>query len=117
LADGSGELAVQLSARDLADTRGPVASVHVLLAKMAAGWLLIFDNAADRAPVEVFLPSAGPGAGAGNEPERTAAAGQVVDVPVLSTDAAAEFLITRTGRRGSGRGPSRSASEPARLDR
>ena len=61
LAAGFGELAAQLGARDLADTRDPVASVHAVLAAFAAPWLLMFDNAADRASVQVFLPPAGPG--------------------------------------------------------
>ena len=51
LAAGFGELAAQLGARDLADTRDPVASVHGMLAAFPAQWLLIFDNAPDPASV------------------------------------------------------------------
>ena len=61
LAAGFGELAAQLGARGLADVRDPVASVHAVLARFAAPWLLIFDNAADMASVAAFLPPAGPG--------------------------------------------------------
>ena len=61
LAAGFGELAAQLGVRGLADTRDPVASVHAVLARFPAPWLLIFDNAADMASVAAFLPPAGPG--------------------------------------------------------
>ena len=61
LAAEFGELAAQLGARGLADARDPVASVHAVLARFPAPWLLIFDNAADMASVAAFLPPAGPG--------------------------------------------------------
>ena len=61
LAAGFAELAAQLGARGLADSRDPVASVHAVLARFPAPWLLIFDNAADPASVAEFLPPAGPG--------------------------------------------------------
>jgi hypothetical protein len=38
-----------------------VPSVHAVLARFQAPWLLIFDNAADMASVAAFLPPAGPG--------------------------------------------------------
>ena len=69
LAAGFGELAAQLGARGLADTRDPVASVHAVLARFPAPWLVIFDNAADLASVAGFLPPAGPGADHQPEPE------------------------------------------------
>ncbi|HEY1701938.1 MAG TPA: hypothetical protein VGG75_19700 [Trebonia sp.] len=52
-------LAAQLGARDLADARDPMASVHGVLARQGTGWLLVFDNAPDRAAVERFLPRPG----------------------------------------------------------
>ena len=58
---GFAELAAQLGAPGLADTRDPVASVHAVLAGFATPWLLLFDNAADIASVAVFLPPAEPG--------------------------------------------------------
>ena len=61
LAAGFGELAAQLGARDVLDTRDPVASVHGVLAAFPGEWLLVFDNAPDRASVEQFLPPAGAG--------------------------------------------------------
>ena len=45
LAAGFAELAAQLGARDVLDTRDPVASVHGTLAAFPGQWLLIFDNA------------------------------------------------------------------------
>src|SRR5262249_62012832 len=51
LAAGFGELAAQLGARDVVDTRDPIASVHGVLAAFPAGWLLVFDNAPDLASV------------------------------------------------------------------
>lgn len=56
LAAEFGELAAQLGARDLADTRDPVASVHAVLAYFPATWLLVFDNASDQASIAEFLP-------------------------------------------------------------
>jgi Domain of unknown function (DUF4062) len=61
LAAEFGELAAQLGARGRADARDPVASVHAVLARFPARWLLMFDNAADMASVAAFLPPAGPG--------------------------------------------------------
>jgi Tetratricopeptide repeat len=96
LAAGFGELAAQLGARGLADVRDPVASVHAVLARFPAPWLLLFDNAADLASVAVFLPPAGPGRVliTSQNPHWP---GQVMDVPVLDPDVAAGFLISRTG--------------------
>ena len=62
LAAGFAELAAQLGAREVVDARDPVASVHGVLAAFPASWLLVLDNAPDRAAVEPFLPPAG-GAG------------------------------------------------------
>ena len=96
LAAGFGELAAQLGARGLADVRDPVASVHAVLAGFPAPWLLIFDNAADLASVAAFLPPAGPGRVliTSQNPNWP---GQVLDVPMLDPDVAADFLVNRTG--------------------
>ena len=58
LAAGFGELAARLGARGGGD---PVAAVHGVLAAGPAPWLLVFDNAPDRASVARFVPPAGPG--------------------------------------------------------
>ena len=96
LAAGFGELAAQLGARGLADTRDPVASVHAVLARFAVPWLLIFDNAADIASVAAFLPPAGPGRVliTSQNPNWP---GQPLDVPMLDVEVAAGFLVNRTG--------------------
>jgi hypothetical protein len=97
LAAGFGELAAQLGARDVADTRDPVASAHAVLAKQAAGWLLIFDNAADLASVQPFLPPAGPGRVLITSRNALWPPGQALDVPALGIEVAAGFLVNRSG--------------------
>ena len=96
LAGGFGQLAAQLGARDVVDTRDPVASVHGVLAAFPDEWLLIFDNAPDRASVQAFLPPTGPGRVliTSQNPNWP---GQPLDVPVLDPDVAAGFLVSRTG--------------------
>src|SRR5215470_797331 len=97
LAAGFSELAAQLGARGLADTRDPVASVHAVLARFPELWLLIFDNAADRASVEAFVPPAGPGRVLITSRNQIWPPGQSLDVPVLDSQVAADFLVARTG--------------------
>jgi hypothetical protein len=97
LADGFGQLAAQLGAWDVADTRNPVASVHGVLAAFPHAWLLIFDNAPDQASVEAFLPPAGPGRVLITSQSAVWSRGQALQVPVLDTGVAAGFLAERTG--------------------
>jgi Tetratricopeptide repeat len=97
LADGFGQLAAQLGVRDVADTRDPVASVHGVLAAFPHAWLLIFDNAPDRAAVEAFLPPAGPGRVLITSQSALWSRGQALEVQVLDTEVAAGFLADRTG--------------------
>jgi hypothetical protein len=97
LADGFSQLAAQLGAWDVADTRDPVASVHGVLAAFPEEWLLIFDNAPDRASVEAFLPPAGPGRVLITSQSALWSRGQALEVPVLDTEVAAGFLADRTG--------------------
>ena len=97
LASGFGELAAQLGARDVLDTRDSVASVHGMLAAFPAGWLLVFDNAPDRASVEGFLPPAGAGRVLITSRNALWPPGQAVEVPVLDLEVAAGFLAARTG--------------------
>ena len=94
LAAGFGELAAQLGAADSGD---PVAGVHGMLAGGAAPWLLVFDNAPDRASVAAFVPSAGPGRVLVTSRNQIWPPGQVLEVPVLDRQVAAEFLTARTG--------------------
>ena len=96
LAAGFAELAAQLGTRDSAEPRDPVASVHGMLAVFPAEWLLIFDNAPDRAAVERFLPSAGRGRVLITSRDPFWPPGQALEVPVLDPDVAADFLINRT---------------------
>ena len=97
LAAGFGELAAQLGA---AEGRDPVAAVHAVLAASAARWLLVFDNAPDRASVAAFVPPAGPGRVLVTSRNPIWPPGQAVEVPVLDRQAAAAFLMTRTGAAG-----------------
>jgi Tetratricopeptide repeat len=94
LANGFGELAAQLDAADRGD---PVASVHSVLADSPAPWLLVFDNAPDRASVAPFVPPAGPGRVLITSRNPIWPPGQSLDVPVLDPQVAAEFLGNRTG--------------------
>jgi hypothetical protein len=90
-------LAAQLGARDLVDPRDPVASVHAVLARQEAGWLVVFDNARDRASVERFVPPAGPGRVLITTQNQHWPPGQALDVPVLDLEVAADFLVNRSG--------------------
>jgi hypothetical protein len=96
LAAEFGVLAAQLGAR-AADARDPVPSVHAVLARMTAGWLVVFDNAPDRASVAPFMPPAGPGRVLITTQNQIWPPGQAVDVPVLDVAVAADFLVSRTG--------------------
>ena len=97
LAAEFGVLAAQLGAREVADPRDPVASVHAVLARAEAGWLVVFDNAPDRASVEPFVPPAGPGRVLITTQNQHWPPGQALDVPVLDSEVAAGFLVNRTG--------------------
>jgi Tetratricopeptide repeat len=97
LAAGFGELAAQFGVRDVLDTRDPVSSVHGVLAAFSAGWLLVFDNAPDRASVEAFLPPAGPGRVLITSQNPDWPHGQALDVSVLDAEVSADFLVNRTG--------------------
>jgi hypothetical protein len=90
-------LAAQLGAREVVDARDPVASVHAVLARAEAGWLLVFDNAPDRASVERFVPPAGNGRVLITTQSQHWPLAQALDVPVLDIDVAAGFLVNRTG--------------------
>jgi Tetratricopeptide repeat len=90
-------LAAQLGARDVIDARDPVASVHAVLARFGAGWLLVFDNAVDRASVERFVPPAGSGRVLVTTQSQHWPPGQALNVPVLDNNVAADFLVNRTG--------------------
>ena len=90
-------LAAQLGARDVVDARDPVASVHAVLARAGAGWLLVFDNAVDRASVERFVPPAGNGRVLVTTQSQHWPTPQALDVPVLDIEVAADFLVSRTG--------------------
>ena len=75
LAAGFAELAAQLGIQDLTANQDPLASVHAVLAASPAGWLLVFDNAPERAAMAAVLAAGRAGAGAGHQPQRGLAAG------------------------------------------
>ena len=97
LAAGFGDLAAQLGARDLLDTSDPVAQVHAVLAARPGDWLLVFDNAPGLAALQGVLPPAGHGQVLITSQNPHWGGRQAVDVPMLDTDIAAAFLLTRTG--------------------
>ena len=90
-------LAAQLGARELVDARDPVASVHGVLARAGAGWLVVFDNVLDLASVAPFVPPAGPGRVLITTQNQHWPPGQALDVPILEREVAADFLVNRTG--------------------
>ncbi len=90
-------LAAQLGPREVADPRDPVASVHAVLARPQAGWLVVFDNVPDRASVARFVPPAGPGRVLITTQNQHWPPGQALEVPVLDPEVAADFLVNRTG--------------------
>jgi len=94
LAAGFGELAAQLGTAEGGD---PVAAVHGVLAATSAPWLLVFDNAPDRASVARFVPPAGPGRVLITSRNQIWPPGQGLEVPVLDLQVAAGFLADRTG--------------------
>ncbi len=89
-------LAAQLGAREVVDARDPVASVHAVLAAFPTDWLLVFDNAPNRASVAPFVPPAGHGRVLITTRNQIWPPGQMLDVPVLDPVVAAEFLVDRT---------------------
>ena len=94
LAAGFDELAAQLGT---VERRDPVVAVHGVLAASPAPWLLMFDNAPDRASVARFLPPTGPGQVLITSRNQIWPPGQALDVPVLDPQVAAGFLVSRTG--------------------
>ena len=94
LAAGFGELAAQLGAAEGGD---PVATVHGALAVSPAPWLLVFDNAPDRASVARFVPPAGRGRVLITSRNQIWPPGQAMEVAVLDPEVAAGFLVSRTG--------------------
>jgi hypothetical protein len=97
LAAEFGVLAAQLGARETSDPRDSVTSVHTLLARAEASWLVVFDNAPSRAAVERFVPPAGPGRVVITTQNQHWPPGQALEVPVLDLEVAADFLVNRTG--------------------
>ena len=90
---GFADLAAQLGIRD---RRDPVAAVHAVLAVRPGGWLLVFDNAPDAAALAAVRPPDGDGQVIITSQNPNWPAGQAFEVPVLGTEAAAEFLMDRT---------------------
>jgi hypothetical protein len=95
LAAGFAELAVALGAQQAGVD--PVVAVHGVLATSRAGWLLIFDNAPSPQAVEALLPPAGRGRVLITSRDALWPGVQAVEVPALGLDAAAGFLVARTG--------------------
>ena len=113
LAAGFGELAAQLGAAEGGD---PVAAVHGVLAASPAPWLLVFDNAPDRASVARFVPPAGPGRVLITSRNQIWPPGQALDVPVLDPQVAGgvpgqpDRRHGPAGGPGAGRGAGRAAA-------
>jgi hypothetical protein len=91
------KLAAQLGVRKERDRRDPVPSVHAVLAAYPAEWLLVFDHAPDQESVRPFLPPAGRGRVLITSQSALWPSSQALNVPLLDPQAAADFLVTRTG--------------------
>ena len=96
IAAGISELAAQIGAREVADLRDPVASAHAVLAAYPAEWLIVIDNAPDEASIRRFIPPAGRGQVLVTSQSQHWHGQQVLDVPMLDQEVAAEFLLNRT---------------------
>ena len=95
LVAGFTELAKRLGAGDAA--RGnPVGRVHAELARRD-DWLLVFDNVPDPAAVRGMVPPTGGGRVVITSQFGSWPGGQVLEVPVLDQEVAAQFLLDRTG--------------------
>lgn len=94
---GFTDLAAQMGARGFPGGGDPVAQVHSALADWPAEWLLVFDNAPGLEALRKFLPPAGNGRVLITSQNPAWPAGWALEVPVLSADIAAEFLLSRTG--------------------
>ena len=97
LAAGFTGLDAQLGAGAAAGGGDPVASVHSVLAAYPARWLLVFDNAPDRASVAPFVPPAGKGRVLITSRNALWPPRQLVEVPMLEAGVAAGFLAEQTG--------------------
>jgi hypothetical protein len=76
-----------------------VAAVHTTLARRD-DWLLVFDNVPDPAAIDGLVPPAGGGRVVITSRYGYWPGGQGLEVPVLDTEAAAGFLLQRTGASG-----------------
>jgi hypothetical protein len=92
-----GELAAQLGARGPAGYTGPGGLGARDAGCLPRPWLLVFDNAPDRASVAAFLPPGGRGRVLITSQNPNWPPGQALDVPALDTEVAAGFLVNRTG--------------------
>jgi len=99
LAAGFAELAAHMGAGARPGGGDPVGRVHAVLARRS-DWLLVFDNVPGPGSVAGLVPPAGGGrvvitSQFGSWPGR-----QVLEVPVLDRDVAAEFVLDRAGEAG-----------------
>ena len=111
LTDGFGELAAQLGIRDVFNAADPVLQIHAALAARPGDWLLVFDNAPDETAVRKMLPPAGAGRVLITSRDSAWPASQAIEVPVLSHEVAAAFLVQRTGCTGQEKQARELASE------
>ena len=97
LAAGFSGLLALLGTDGAAGGGDAVATVHSALAADPGQWLLIFDNAPEQAAVRAFVPPAGNGRVLITSQSAVWPPGQAVQVPVLGTEVAAVFLVSRAG--------------------
>jgi hypothetical protein len=95
LTAGFGELAAELGVRDLLSAGDPIAQVHGVLAARTGDWILLFDNAPGPAALQHVLPPLGRGQVIVTSQNPHWPGRQVLPVPELGQETAADFLQFR----------------------
>ncbi|NUP51340.1 MAG: ATP-binding protein [Catenulispora sp.] len=81
----------------VAEDGDPVAAVHGALGRRTEPWLLVFDNLPGHAAAGTWLPAKGTGHVLVTTQDGHWPATQAIEVPTIGVDAAAGFLMDRTG--------------------
>ncbi|MFF0451547.1 FxSxx-COOH system tetratricopeptide repeat protein [Streptomyces sp. NPDC004609] len=92
-----GRLADALDLKDRAESADPVTEVHAALAARTDRWLLLLDNVTDERAIRTMLPPAGDGDILLTSRSALWPGPVDLEVPVLDREAAADYLVARSG--------------------